>query len=275
MNKFTCSLVLLALLGLGFAAPDADASPKYVVYFDEALTQRTMDSPGAGMVSTIYIAGQDFDAAFINGAEYSVDYGTELTWLADFPTATVRLGNSPTGISLAYGFDAQPGAKFLLQTALVQWNSDCTAASQNANIRTDASPQTGREFPIATRFPDVSIIAVLPTRSQTCQFVELDIDPGACPNNFNSALWGWAADGMFNKGGQVQAAILGSAGVDVFQIDVNSISPPPLSAEWTDVATGDGNTGDCACNGDGGDGHLDLVLKFQWTANCRGRPRTA
>lgn len=88
--------------------------------------------------------------------------------------------------------------------------------------------------------------------------VPVDIHPRSCPNPINT-----------NKGGVLPVAILGTADVDVSQIDPDSILLEGVSpVRWAveDVATpftpllGKENALDCTTLGP--DGRADLVLKF-------------
>jgi uncharacterized repeat protein (TIGR01451 family) len=95
------------------------------------------------------------------------------------------------------------------------------------------------------------------------QGVYLDIKPGFCPNPLNP------------KGtGQVAVAVLGTADLDVTDIDVSSLAlgregvaatVGPVSSSIADVAAP--FTGDlCGCTTAGADGYPDLVLRFSNTA---------
>ncbi|MCK4512226.1 hypothetical protein KAW64_10835 [bacterium] len=91
-----------------------------------------------------------------------------------------------------------------------------------------------------------------------CQPLEaaLDIKPTSCPNPLN-----------VKSRGVLPTAILGTEDFDVTQIDPGSIMlagvVPPLRWSWSDVATPIGPDPElCECNELGGDGFLDLAVKF-------------
>ena len=91
------------------------------------------------------------------------------------------------------------------------------------------------------------------------QVVEVDVDvkPTSCPNPLNVA-----------SRGVLPVAVVGSDVFDVSTIDVSTIElegVPPLRSNIEDVATPfEGPKEDCFddCTEDGGDGLLDLTLKF-------------
>ena len=83
--------------------------------------------------------------------------------------------------------------------------------------------------------------------------VYIDIKPESCPNPLN-----------IKSGGVVSIAILGTEDFDVTSIDPCSIrigTVPPISSSYEDVATPfEGDL--CDCHDLGGDGYMDLTLKF-------------
>ncbi len=102
------------------------------------------------------------------------------------------------------------------------------------------------------------------------EIVEIDIKPGSCPNSFKG------------KRGVLPVAVIGTVAFDVTQIDLNTLmlsradgvglavapleGPPGPRSRIEDVATPfylPGVLGEvCDCHDLGGDGILDLSLKF-------------
>ena len=89
--------------------------------------------------------------------------------------------------------------------------------------------------------------------------VHFDLKPGSCPNPVN-----------LSAGGVLPVAIAGSANFDVREIDPATIeltrdgiaaSVRPLRRSYEDVVTTSDEEG-CACTTLGGDGYLDVTLKF-------------
>jgi hypothetical protein len=95
---------------------------------------------------------------------------------------------------------------------------------------------------------DISFFETLP------EIVDLDIKPGTCPNPLN-----------LKEKGAVSVAVLGSADLDVADINVSTLrlaGVPAGKSMIEDVAAPfDGD--DCGCTTDGPDGYDDLVLKFR------------
>jgi hypothetical protein len=85
--------------------------------------------------------------------------------------------------------------------------------------------------------------------------VDLDIKPTSCPNPLNT-----------KSKGVLPVAVLGSASLDVNDIDISTVQlkgVAPLRSSVEDVATPVSNRqGVCDCTTDGADGFDDLSLKF-------------
>ncbi len=86
----------------------------------------------------------------------------------------------------------------------------------------------------------------------------LDITPGTCPNPLRLNP---------NSDGILQAALLGTAELDVYEIDVSTIElegVPVYMSSYRDVATPMPEGAEvCECNTDDPDGFTDLILKFE------------
>jgi hypothetical protein len=271
MKKFTFSLALLAVLGLGLMPSVANAG-KIGAYFDAVGTVRSADV-GVGLV-TLYIYGDGYPG-FISGAQYKVDYGPHLTHIADAGLPPVYVGASDDGISVGFGFSPRSGAKFLIHLALCEWVGDCSV--QNVDGPTViAHPGFPEPTAIVARFPDQAIFPAPDTRSLTCPMVELKF-PGKCPHHFRAHSWKYLFQGQLTKGGKLKAAILASVSLNIADINASTVrlqGVAPLSWSMQDVGMPDGDN-DCDCDDvsgggggkDGGSGKTsggdpDLLFEF-------------
>ena len=286
MMRFFCRAVLFAVLASCMVASAAQAqcpmeNGQIVAYFDAAGTQRSMDAGPVGHVLTIHWFGEgvEANAFFASGAQFAVDYGPNMRWLADVPLHGAFIGNTPdeieyppnsgnlvpSGYSVGFGYNPQVGNKFEIVRSVCLWTADDCSAGMNVDGPVVVKhPLFPDNCPVVSRFPDNSVFDVFGARSQTCQLVELDIKPGSCRNPFSINIFGWLQSGRVKKGGVLPVAILGSETVDVNDIDPASIfleGVAPLRYAYEDVSTLDGEGG-CVCNDGGADGYMDMTLKF-------------
>ena len=257
MNKVSWGLIVVAVVGLGLIpGPVSGDTGQIAVYFDSLGTQRTEDPGGAGQLDTLYVFGEDFDF-FVSGAQYGIDYGPNLQLIADIKTPAATLGRSDTGISVPFGMSnpgPQMGKKFLIHWVLVQWQVDDCSSFNSDFPQVKRHPLFPDATPIVAEFPSQTEFPAFGARSQTCQFVGMDIRPGEWPNAFDSTLWDTTSVSD-RKGGALPVAILGSATVDISEIDPTSCrleGVPPLTV----------GVMDCACGDAGSDGFDDLFLQF-------------
>lgn len=85
--------------------------------------------------------------------------------------------------------------------------------------------------------------------------VPVDIKPGSCRNPVN----------VYSRG-VLPIAVLGSADLDVSDINAASVrlnGVPAIRHGYEDVGTAVLDGEECECSRDGGDGYLDLTLKFE------------
>jgi hypothetical protein len=231
-----------------------------VVYFDQAGTQRYVDAGPAGGVVNMSVYGQGFqgEVPFVSGAQFQVDYGPNIMWVADIPLFSAFIGNTRDGLSVGFGMNPQLGDKFEIVRVIGMWTNDCAAGINVDGPFTQAHPLFPDLTPVVSQFPTQDAFPADGARSQTCQFVELSIQP--C--GLNTKWWERA---LPQKGDMavMTVAVLGSETVDVTTIDPASIlleGVMPKQWEYDDFATLDGD--DCACNDATGDGYMDLKLKF-------------
>jgi hypothetical protein len=267
LRRIFCAIGLLAALGVPIAPGQAGADTgQIVVYFDSLGVERFQDPPPAlGQLDTLYVYGERFLIPFVSGAQYRIDYGPALTFIADVGTPPVTIGRSDQGISLAFaGADLKRGPKFLVHKALVTWATNTCAEANSDFPKVEEHPLFPNPTPIVIAFPGGQSVPAIGGRSQTCQRVEMDIQPGECPNLFDSTLWDTTSVSD-RKGGVTSVAVLGSASVNVSAIDpascrLEGVAPIGVLG-IKDVSTPDETTS-CLCNASGGDGFEDLRLDF-------------
>lgn len=271
MRRPTCLFVLFALLGLGFRPVSADAQGRVTVYFDPAGTVRYATSPGANQIGFLYIYGEGFGDVFVSGIQYRIDYGPDLTHIADANLPGVTIGRSSTGIAMGFGLNPKSGDRFLIHIAVVLWNTDCSVSANNS-IRPGPHPDFPNPTAVATRYPDFDLIVVQSARSVTCSRVDSDVELTACPAGISRHFWEGKGRRALGDEDRMDVVVFGSETVDMSAIDPESIrlqgvAPSRSQVAITDVGSGMGNNA-CLCDPgflaahSGRDGLKDLVVQF-------------
>jgi hypothetical protein len=238
----------------------ASADGQIVVYFDEDGTARSRDAGPVGAIVPMWIYGENFrpGVPFVSGAQFAVDYAPNIEWFADTPVYPASIGNTRDGYSVGFGTNLQDGTKFLIVRSRGYWTNDCTAGLNVDGPFTTRHPDFPDPTPLVTRFPDQAVFPAGTARSQTCQIVELDINPLWCPNKFPGYIWEMVGSGTGWKAGWMAVAILGSETFDVNDIDRASlrmgpagnvtVAPEPWpQTTFFDVGLADG-VNDCVCD---------------------------
>jgi hypothetical protein len=263
MKPALCALAVLVVVSFA-VVPAAAQTGTVTVYFDEDWTMRSMDCPGPGL-DTLYVVADGF-AAFLGGIEFMIDYPPGMIWLADLAVPPATIGNSPTGISMGWAIPQNGNFPFEVMQALVLWTcDDCSVVNQHVSVV--PHPLFGEVK--AVGFPGYEEIIGTGRTSVVCQYADMDIKPGSCPNAFNIKLFEFAEDAKPMKGGVLPVAILGSESFDVSEVDLSSIrlhgvAPLPKGGPHVrDVAGPDAGMNPCDCDVVGPDGYDDIMMRFR------------
>lgn len=118
VNRRVCALISVAVVALAASTLTA-GTPTVAVYFDEALTMRSVDrwSPGQ---HTLYIVAEGFDAD-LTAIEYKVDYPSGMTWVADLDVPPVKIGTTENGIAQAWSTPVDGRRPVVVAKVLVRW----------------------------------------------------------------------------------------------------------------------------------------------------------
>ena len=146
-------LVAVALMATVVAV--SAQAPYIAVYFDQYHTQETKDCPGF-VVDYWYVAAVNFNT-FITGADFAIQYPAAVTWLADLNMPPVTIGNTLTGVSMAFALPQNGYGSFELCQVKVFWNCDaCVVPYVNNQVRVVPNPVTG--FLGVTDYPQYNLI---------------------------------------------------------------------------------------------------------------------
>jgi len=143
------------------------------VYFDENWTIGAQDCPGFGILDTCYVVGTGFNA-FVSGVNYKANYPASMTWLTDMDTPPVTIGNSLSGISLAWSGSGKNGYfSFLVNSVLFQWNcNDCSV--QDDPIVITGNPFFDPLYPQWTDWPNNDLFTTTGMTSLVCATVPVE-----------------------------------------------------------------------------------------------------
>jgi len=256
------AIALLAVLCLA-ASNAAGQDPTVTVYFDQALTQRTMECPGPGL-GMLYVVAENFNC-FMAAIEFQIDYPPCMTWITDLDVPAITLGTSPAGIVMGFAYPQNAFGPFQVMRALVMWN--CTGCDLT-NQRVSVVPNPTFGFVRAVRYPDYEFVDGRGRTSVVCQDVALDIKPGSCPNAFNVKLFEFASGEKPMKGGVLPVAVLGSETFDVTDVDISTLhleGVMPLTKggpKIVDVAAPGMGAAFCDCGTGRPDGYPDIMMRF-------------
>jgi len=148
LSAFLCVSILLLAPG---AAPAG--TPHLSIYFDAEHTQSSSDCHGYE-IGYLYIVAEEFEV-FIAGLEFAVDYPPEILWIGDYDCPPVTIGNTPTGISMAWALPQNGFSPFQVLRAAIFWNCEWCIRG-DIPICIIAHPFSG--YVRATRFPDYDFV---------------------------------------------------------------------------------------------------------------------
>jgi hypothetical protein len=103
MKRTLVAVIAIALVAIVFG-PAAAQVPNVQVYFDAGHSQTQVSCGSTGILTTLYVVMNNWNMN-ITGVDFSINYSSGLIWLADNlpdPATQVTIGQSPTGIAIAY-----------------------------------------------------------------------------------------------------------------------------------------------------------------------------
>jgi hypothetical protein len=151
--------VVLAITLVGIIVSSATAQvPNIQVYFDPAHSQvQTVCGP-VGTLTTLYVVMNNWNMN-VTGVDFSINYSPGLIWLADNlpnPATQTSIGQSPTGIAIAYAnccfLAAGDDPEVLLP--LVLWSPSCTCDGPAMAVVVGGYTPLGKTQPTAVRKED-------------------------------------------------------------------------------------------------------------------------
>ncbi|UCG50537.1 MAG: T9SS type A sorting domain-containing protein [Candidatus Latescibacterota bacterium] len=185
MKRLTYGLLCVAVVSL-LASVSVASTPTVTVYFDEAMTMRSVDRLSPGQ-HTLYIVAEGFDA-FLTAIEYKIEYPAGMTWLEDIDMPPVKIGNTTEGIAQAWTKPVDAHSPVVVAKALVRWEP-----TDRPTCELTVVPYPGSPSVRATVAPDHRIVEAKGQTSYGGSDNELSLTRnvpalyGANPNPFKPA----------------------------------------------------------------------------------------
>ncbi|HET6348067.1 MAG TPA: hypothetical protein VFH88_03195 [Candidatus Krumholzibacteria bacterium] len=186
MRKALAGVLAVALIGVLAGSAMAQV-PNIQVYFDAAATQTQTDCGTANTVANLYVVMNNWNFS-ITGVDFTIEYPSVLTWLGDNlpdPLTQVAIGNSPTGIAIAYAnccpLDGFTPALCLIPSVL--WGPcDCNTGPKAVVVHGYGwgTPSIEKPYPTAIRKDDYA------------EFTGIGMTSLICPGNVavQETTWG-------------------------------------------------------------------------------------
>lgn len=186
MRKALAGVLAVALIGVLAGSAMAQV-PNVQVYFDEAVTQTQTNCGVANTLDSLYVVMNNWNFN-ITGVDFTIEYPSVLTWLADNlpdPATQVAIGNSATGIAIAYAnccpLNGFQSALCLIPTVL--WGQcDCNTGPKAVVVHGYGwgTPSIEKPYPTAIRKEDYATFEGVGLTSLIC--------PGLIP--VKESTWG-------------------------------------------------------------------------------------
>ena len=174
MKKALAGVLAVALAGVMAGSAIAQV-PNVQVYFDPAFTETQAFCPPAGppVNTSLHVVMNNWNMN-ITGVDFSIQYPPALIWLGDAlvdPLTQVSLGNSPTGIAIAYAnCCAQDGFQPVeVLRPFVQWGVCDPTCNQPAQaVVVGGYAPLGKTQPSAIRKEDFAEFSGIGMTSLVC-----------------------------------------------------------------------------------------------------------
>ena len=171
MKKSLVAVPGIALICV-FAALAKGQVPNVQVYFDAAHTQTQATCGQSGTPTTLYVVMNNWNMN-VTGVDFSINYSPGLIWIGDNlpdPLTQVSIGQSPTGIAIAYAnccyLTAGSNPEVLLP--LVLWSPNCTCAGPPLAVVVGGYAPLGKTQPSAVRKEDFQEFSGIGMTSLIC-----------------------------------------------------------------------------------------------------------
>jgi hypothetical protein len=160
------TLVVVALMATVVVA--SAQTPYFAVYFDQYHGVMSKNCPGP-VADVLYVAAVNLNMLIV-GAEFKIEYPAALWYVGDVNTPPVTVGQTNTGISMAWALpESGWGILDLCQVGVLWMCSECVPPYVDNQIKVVAHP--GTAFLGVTDYPGYSFVPVTGMTSLVCATV--------------------------------------------------------------------------------------------------------
>jgi hypothetical protein len=170
MKKALAGVLAVALVGVIAGSAMAQV-PNVQVYFDAAHTQTQRNCGSTNSIDSVFVVMNNWNMN-VTGVDFSVSMPPQMIYLADNlpdPSTQTKIGNSPTGIAIAYanccylnGFLSND----VLHILFLWGPCDCTSGPKSVIV--GGYTPTGKTQPTAIRKEDFQEFAGVGMTSLIC-----------------------------------------------------------------------------------------------------------
>ncbi len=183
MKRTLIAVIAIAVAGIITGSATAQV-PNVQVYFDASHTRTDAFCGTFGIVTTLHVVMNNWNMN-ITGVDFSINYSSALIWLADNlpdPLTQVAIGQSPTGIAIAYAnccyLDGFQSVEVL--QPLMLWSPSCDCNQYLYAVVVGGYTPLGKTQPTAVRKEDFQQFSGIGMTSLICPD----------PNAIESSTWG-------------------------------------------------------------------------------------
>jgi hypothetical protein len=149
-------------------------TPNIQIYFDENFTEagaNCPDTPPGTVIDTFFVVANNFNM-WMSAIEFMIVYPSQISWLGDILDTPTKIGNSVTGISIAWTLPLNAFDNPVVLKVTFAWMCQGCVGSENAPIDVVANPNQG--FLRAVRWPDNVPFDAIGMRSLICPTVPVE-----------------------------------------------------------------------------------------------------
>ena len=177
--KSVCLLVSVLILIGGAVSPAKGQIPLVRIYSTDQFDQSCIDCAAPNTLVQLYVVLENWTQPF-SAIDFTIDYGSGLYWAWDdlaYPDGTVTIGNSLSGIAIAWGTCCLPDPSSGRTLVLKPWVLATNHCVPYAPVRVHGfgyGSSVEKPYPTVVRYPDFTEVAVAGLDSYMCPIIAVE-----------------------------------------------------------------------------------------------------